>query len=245
MLNKKNENVNKVVLDDQNNKISNQKLLLLILVGIVGLYVYGLIGQAIISAIPGLSQGQANGAINFICYGLLFVTILGVLNKDVIKLKNSFKSWKPYVGGIIIGFIIVAIQLGYSNLVNLFYHSKVSDNEDSLRSFISIYPALSIIFLCFIGPMCEEITYRVSLFGIFGNKKILGYIVSVLIFSLMHFNPLSGDIVNELVNLPLYLLSAIGLTYSYDRFGLAGSYCSHCLNNLWSVIGILIVTNLG
>lgn len=243
MLLKKSKSNNDDTLEIDNS-ISNFKLLVLILTGVLGLIIFSLIGESIAKAIPRLDANQISGITNFITYALLFASLLGILNKDIIKLKNSFTNWKSYVYGIIIGFIIIAIQLGYSNIVNLFYNTNVSDNEASLRSFISIYPSLSIIVLCFVGPFCEEIIYRLGLFSFFKFNKIVAYIISILIFSLMHFNPMSPDIVNELINLPMYILSAIGLTVAFDKLGFAGSLTAHTLNNLWSVIGILIVTNL-
>ena len=244
MLKKNSKTHNQESLDGGCKTISNYKLLAIILTGICGLYVFGLLYQSLFLNLPGLTQNQISGIINFATYGTIFLLICVILNKDILLLKNSFKKWKPYVLGIVAGFTIVAIQLGYSNIVNLYYQANVSDNEASLRSFISLYPTLSIIFLCFIGPMCEELTYRYSILGIFKKYKVVGYIVSILVFSLMHFNPTSGNIINELINLPMYVFSAIALTFTYDKLGLAGSFTAHCVNNLWSVIGILIASNM-
>lgn len=230
---------------NENNKtLPATKLILLFVVGIFGLYIFALIAGQIVKAIPGLNESQANGVSNFITYSLIAVSMLAILNKDLIKLKYYFKDAKIIIYGIIIGFLLLAIQGGYSNLVNLYYHGPVSDNETSLRSFISYYPAFSIIFLCFIGPFCEELTYRVGLFGFLSRYKVLAYIVSILIFAFMHFNPASENIINELINLPIYLFCGIILTVAYDKFGLTASLTAHCINNLYSVITILIIQNL-
>ena len=47
-----------------------------------------------------------------------------------------------------------------------------NENEEDLRSFIVVYPITSIIFLGFIGPMCEELTYRVGVFGVLKNQSL-------------------------------------------------------------------------
>jgi len=232
-------------LDSKNFCLSNIKCILLIFFGIIGLFIFGAISNLIFKANPNLSQESKNGAINFVTYFLIFASFLIILRKDIFKFLNRFKNWQNILLGIVSGFLIISLQLGYSNIVNLFYPISASKNEESLRSFITVYPLLSILFLSFIGPFCEEMTYRVGIMGILNFNKKIAYVVSIVIFTLMHFSIDQSNIVNELINLPMYLLSATALTITYDKLGFEASYCAHVVNNLWSVIGIIIISNLG
>lgn len=229
---------------DQEKRLSNISMLILIITGIAGIFFYSTIASLIVSfsALSKLSEAEQNGIVNFITYSFLFVSIASIVNIKILNFKKELSDWRNYLWGVVFAIAMIVIPILYSLFVNLFYTSKVSDNEQSLRSFITIYPVLSVIFLGFIGPFCEEFTYRVSLFGIIRQfNKIIAYVVATAIFALMHFNFRSADMINELINLPVYLISGFLLTLAYDKFGLAASYTAHTINNLWAVLSVIII----
>lgn len=241
------ENNSKNNIENSSKKISIYKLSFLIVAGIVGLYLFSIIASLIVKQIPNIGEAEAIGAMQFISYSFLFICLLGIINVDIKKLFPSFKKIKNYLFGLVVFASILAFSFIYNVIVNAFYPTQVNDNEATLRSFINIYPGLSILFLCFIGPICEELTYRVGLFGIFDKYKIPAYIIAPLIFALMHFNfgAFGTDAIwNELINLPTYIFSGVAFCFAYDKFGLAGSLTAHVANNLWAVIGFLIVSNI-
>lgn len=229
---------------DQEKRLSNVSMLILIITGIAGLFFYSTIASLIISfsTLSKLSEAEQNGIANFITYSFLFVSIASIVNIKILNFKKELSDWRNYLWGVVFAIAMIVIPILYNIFVNLFYTSKVSDNEQSLRSFITVYPVLSVIFLGFIGPICEEFTYRVSLFGIIRQfNKIIAYIVATAIFGLMHFNFRSTDMINELINLPVYLISGFLLTLAYDKFGLAASYTAHTINNLWAVLSVIVL----
>ena len=111
----------------------------------------------------------------------------------------------------------------------------------TLRSFITIYPFISLIFLGVIGPICEELTYRVGLFSVLKKPKWLAYVIGTLVFALAHFSFTSTNIINELVNLPVYIVSGFALCLAYDKFGLAASLTAHTVNNIYSVSMVIFL----
>ena len=220
--------------------LSNTKRLLLFMVGCFGLYIISLLAVLIMAMVP-LAKVEKTGATDFLTYGFLTVALLGVLGSDVLIIRNEAKLYKFFVG-IGFGLAVILIPAIYDTIINLFYPHGVNANEAGLRSFIPAYPYLSIIFLCILGPMCEELTYRVGLFGLLRKKKWVAYLASILVFAFMHFDFTSKDMITELVNLPSYMISALIFAYAYDKFGFTTSWTAHMMNNLFAVVSILAFT---
>ena len=225
--------------------ISILKKVLFIVIGIGGLFIFSLLASLLVKTFNLQTKEEFSGATNFVTYALLFVTLLAVLNVDFKKLKNDFsKNWIPYVVGFGVGIGLIVFSIVYRFIVNLFYQTEINENETALRSFISIYPLTSIVFLGIIGPFCEELTYRVGLFGVLKKPKWLAYVIGTLVFALAHFSFTSETIINELINLPVYLVSGFTLCLVYDKLGLAGSLTAHTVNNLYSVSMVILLNFL-
>ena len=185
-----------------------------------------------------------DAALTFITYSILFVGLMAVILFDVPKFLSQFKNWKAYVMGAGIGIGIIVFDIIYFNFVNLFYQSSVGGNETGIRSIIALYPVASILIFGFIGPACEELTYRVGLFGLCKKLNIVfAYIITGLVFGLIHFDFQSADLINELICLPTYIVPGVLFALCYDKFGFACSYVAHVTNNLWAVISQIIVLN--
>ena len=111
-------------------------------------------------------------------------------------------------------------------------------NESSLQTMRQVYPVASFMIFGLIGPICEEFTYRVGLFSFFKRiNKWVAYVVTVVIFAFIHFN-FSTDpnvLLNEVLNLPFYMFAAFAFSFTYDKFGLAGSLTAHVANNFISL----------
>ena len=216
------------------------KRLALFLTGCLGFEVIAIIVSVVVALlITGYepTDPHVTGVINFTCYAILIVALLGILNIDIPKLFKSFKNWKSYVFGLVFAVALVVIPIIYDTIINLFYETETSQNEGGLRQIIAIYPFLSIFIFGIVGPLCEELTYRVGAFGLLKKYKWLAYIVSSLIFALMHFDfTAKGNVmINELINLPIYIFSGVTFALAYDKFGLACSLTAHIANNLYAV----------
>ena len=220
------------------------KKLIYALMGIGGIYGLAYLAGRILSFMdPG---PQKSGIANFVVYGALFLILAGMAAIDFKKFINEVKlhRYKGFVFGLAFGGGIIFTTMLYSVISSFFYKASINENEQGLRAFIGYYPVLSILILGMAGPFCEEMTYRLGLFSIFGKHKWLGYIVSVTIFALAHFTFNSEDMTSELVNLPVYIMSGVALAIAYDKFGFFCSLTAHMTNNLYSVIMLLLVQYL-
>lgn len=153
----------------------------------------------------------------------------------------SLKGGKQLLGGLICGLILWVAATGVSALLNAIFKVGTNENQamiiqESLKS-----PLLFFLTTAIIAPILEEFTFRLGMFNFFKKfSKPTAYIVSSLIFALIHINLGSADLAAELVALLSYLIAAFGLGYVYDRFGFGGSTVAHITNNTISAIILLI-----
>lgn len=195
-----------------------------------------------------MQSPKINGLLTYTTYVVLFVGLILILIPFLKQILNEFKSIKKIFIGIGTGFIIILLSFLYGILSELIYPNlPTNENQNILESMIPIFPLSSIIILGLIGPMCEEITYRLGLFSLLRRKnKYLAYAITIIIFTLIHFGwscliPFDKEkFVIELINLPSYFLGAFCLSFVYEKFGFSTSFYAHATNNLFSVVMILI-----
>lgn len=226
----------------------------------MGLFLVGFLGLSIISTIVQLAFGelivsamgdQAPAFLNFIVYFIgAIILCLIVWKNELINIFKGFKVPQNIKDGIAIGVIILAVTMSYNLLLSLIMPSFGSnDNEASVDNMILINPVLSFITVVLLAPLVEEITYRYGLFaGIRKYSRVLAYIVTSLVFALIHFDFNFTDqavLINELLNLPTYIFAAVMLCYAYDKnTALATSMTAHLINNLTAVITTIIASFL-
>lgn len=227
--------------------ISSTKQIGLFLIGWAGFQVLGTIISVIVGLIfsnsrgievsEALARNDASMIVNSSCYCILIITLLLLLYKDIGQYLQSFKKPVAYLAG----FVCLSAILGFNiiyNIILTFIKTPVAGNvnQQGLESIDEVYPVASMIVFGIIGPICEEITYRVGLFSLFKRKsKVLAYIGTAVVFSLIHFNFVPSSLINELLNLPFYIFAAIAFSFTYDKFGLAGSLTAHIANNVCSL----------
>ena len=217
--------------------------LLIFLIGIIGLELVGFIIQLILAAInldyvtkdsPIFIQGLT--IINSVRYIFIFIAIVAFLFPRIKYLLSRFKNWKHILIGLGFGIIVAALSELYFRVIGNFMVIEDNVNEEYAQKMIAAYPVISVISLGIIGPIVEEFTYRYGLFECLKKKnKILAYIVTVLVFAFIHFN-FDANIVNELLNIPAYLMSGLIITIAYDKFGLEASIAAHVFNNMLVII---------
>ena len=222
------------------------KQILLFVFGYAGLMILGFIGELITMCFHATVDAAYYMSVNAIRYlGILVLMVIFLWN-NFPKFKKSFTKAKPYLIGLAGGVALLASNIIINLIINSFYTTTVNQNQSVANDMVMQYPVLCIIILGFVGPIVEELTYRVGLFNfLLRGKRWIAYLVSIAIFALIHFDFFAGSAeayINELLNLPSYIAAGLIMTFLYDRFGLASSLVAHVFNNLYSVIIAIILT---
>ena len=229
------------ILDDLNGikSIKLWKKITLFLTGCIGISILAVFAGLIFYFVP-MGEVEKDGAVSFVTYTALILSLAAILNTDIFKLKIDLSKWKNWLIGIGIGAAMIIFPIIYTTIVSTFYEYHINGNEESLRDIIDVYPVASVLIFGIVGPVCEELTYRVGLFGALSKKKWVAYLVSIIIFAMVHFTFTADNIYDELVNLPVYVASGALLAFAYDQFGLAASLSAHITNNLYAVLVSII-----
>lgn len=117
----------------------------------------------------------------------------------------------------------------------LIFHTPVDNaNQSTAIEIANGYPILAFVVMGLLGPICEELTYRVGLYSFLRRiNKWLALAVTALIFALIHFS-FDGDIIEELWSFPSYVLSGVILTLAYEHRGPACSMTAHIAYNIFA-----------
>lgn len=234
--------------------IDTIKQVLLFLIGLIGLqfissfwstiYVNEVANKLSIEPIIILNNLNQYPIISFSVNKATYIMLLIILTFLLIPLYRllfqHLKKWRNYLKGIAFGLILIVLNFAISFIIsNLNY--GVNDNQNSLIDIIKVNPTSALVVLGIVGPICEELTYRLGLFSFLyrTEKRWVPYFFSTLIFALIHFNFASNDVVSELINLPSYIMAGIVLNISYEKGGLPSSIVAHIMNNVSSISMII------
>lgn len=176
---------------------------------------------------------------------MLSITMLFVLIGRTCfdKLVEGLKKHNNIIRGIAIGVIVVTATILYNLLINTLISTGSNINEQSVESLTMRRPFEAFLIIVIIAPIFEEYIYRFGLFGFFKKKsRLLAYVFTILIFALIHFNISldPSEMINELLNLPSYLIAAGILSYAYDKYDISVSIYAHMFNNLIAFISTFI-----
>ena len=178
-------------------------------------------------------------------YGAMFLGLCSIpLFTRRKELFDKYKSGIDYLYGLAYAITIICIGTVIGALVSLFYNSQDNVNQTVAIEISTGYPILAFFVLGFLGPICEELTYRVGLYSFLRRiNKYLAFAVTIVIFALIHFEFMADDIVNELWSLPSYIISGFLLTLAYEHRGPACSMTAHITYNIFAFILILVQNN--
>lgn len=215
--------------------------LLLLLIG--NIFTLSLIATIVSLILSSVNEVDRSAITQMVSYSILFVLLLVSLGPNIKKCLPKFANWIPYLVGIAIGVSVLIGDELYLRFVNLFYTTETGGNEGNIRSIIANYPISSVFIFGLIGPMCEELTYRVGLFNLIKRwNKIAAYIIAAVIFGLIHMD-FRADIATEFILLPSYILPGILFAIAYDMYDLPCSFTAHITNNLVVIIQLVIRYN--
>ena len=221
--------------------------LIVFLIGFVGIYVIAIIAEVIVLiAMPGSLDETSPDYINALTLvnSVQYIVLLGVLVfflwPRLLTLVKRFKNWKHVIVGLGFGGLVIGATIAYNAIISQFIDLETNVNEVVAEQIIIQFPVLSFFILGIVGPVCEELTYRFGLFGMLKRKnRILAYVVSALVFGIIHFD-FTGDLIVELLNLPTYIICGAIFGAAYDLCGIEGSITAHITNNIYAVILTLV-----
>ena len=181
---------------------------------------------------------------------LLFLTyafMLGGLASIVFLTRKNeflkrFKQPVSYLYGLGYAITIICVSVAIGAIISLMYTAEESNvNQATAIAIAKGYPFLAYIILGLIGPICEELTYRVGLYSFLRRiNKYLAFAVTVAVFAFIHFDYTAEDIVNELWSLPSYLAAGFLLTLAYEHRGPSCSILAHVLYNSFAFVMMLV-----
>ena len=146
------------------------------------------------------------------------------------NLKIAFRNW---LGGLIIMII--------SNTIIISIIGNIATNESLNRNILSDYPVSSIISMTILGPILEEITFRLSFKNAF-NKWYTFAIFTGIIFGLVHVLPtltLETTTLKEFLFIIPY--GSLGFFFAkafYETDNIFTSIIMHITHNTLSIIFI-------
>ena len=215
------------------------KQLLLFVIGLIGLSLLSILGELIFMWFMDTNSVEFLLVINSFRYLLAGGAMGFVIWHDWKNFKPSLNRWWTYLAGVGFAWGLIIVSIIVNIVIGTLYPTETNQNQTLVNSLISSYPLISLLLLGIIGPIVEEFTYRVGLFTLLRRvNKWVAYIVTPLVFALIHFNFFAGSAegyINELLNLPSYIIAGVVLTVLYDNFGLSTSVVAHCGNNLISI----------
>ena len=186
--------------------------------------------------------------VNYLRYTLTLGMMGVLLIHSYPKFKDSFIKWLPYVVGVIAGLIHIGFNISYNVIVGIFHEFGTNENQTMANALVKTYPVLAFFLLSFLGPVVEELTYRVGLFTFLTRvHKALAYSIVIILFGLIHFNfdATGSALIDELLSLPVYLVSGATLCILYDKLGLSCSLVAHIVNNITSTLPIIFTLLIG
>ncbi len=220
------------------------KQLVIFAIGLVGLNIVSIFAELFFGFYAEVHPVVFVTTVNVVRYLACAIAIGAILIHDYHKFPKFLKKWQPWVIGIGIGAGILAATYIYNSVIDLIHPTTPNENQSTINLLIDSFPITSVLLLGFLGPIVEEFTYRVGLYSFFRRiNKYVAYVLTLVIFGLIHFNFLAKgeDMVNELLNLPIYMISGFLLTLAYEKFGLACATTAHVFNNLYGVVMTILL----
>ena len=157
--------------------------------------------------------------------------------------KHFFSKYKrkiDYIYGLAYAITLIFVGALVGNIISLFYQVTDNANQSTAVIFSKNYPLLAFFVIGILGPVCEELTYRVGLYSFLRRiNKYLAFAVTVLVFAFIHFDFEATDMVNELWNIPSYIVAGAILTLAYEHRGPACSMTAHVCYNIFAFLTIL------
>ena len=209
----------------------------LVLIGLFGLYILSFILSMIFSRLMGTLDALI--FTQSLTYLITIIPLFILIFRYLPDLFKRIKIPKNILMGVLLGLATIGINFGLSQLGGL---AGTGGNQGTIVVLTKSYPAIMIIITCIVGPLLEEIVFRLGLFNLLmRTRPWFAYLITSLLFGLMHFDFSNPNLLIELANLPSYIFGGVAFAFIYHFYGFGASVIAHSVNNIFSVVLIFIL----
>ncbi len=189
-------------------------------------------------------MSQTAKIIYSLCYEIIILILLISLNKTKLKndlqdiKKNHKKYFKENIKYWFIGLIIMYIT---NFIIQFIFLKEMPNNEELIRQQFQLSPLYMYISAVLIGPLIEEIVFRLSIKNLIKNEYLF-MIISGLIFGALHaFNAEKITIIEILYLIPY---STLGVAFAKMLNNTKNIYVSTAIHMLHNgiLMGIQFLT---
>lgn len=169
-----------------------------------------------------LFPGSSAAATNFIYFLVNFLSSVGIFHRFLIKTVEHLRaSWKKVVLFAAIGLgAYFAMSTLLASVYLRFFPEFSNVNDENILLLAKENFALMAIGSVILVPVAEECLYRGVVFGaIFQKSPMIGYMLSTLVFSLIHVLRYIGAVDMQILLLCIvqYLPAGLCLSWAYQK----------------------------
>ena len=169
-----------------------------------------------------LGSPVSEAELNFIFFGLNFAAttlILGrfALNSCKAGLRRVFYTLQSAFLGFAL-YYLAKLLLGLATVY--LFPDYVNQNDSAISLLLREAPLLMRIGLILLVPITEELLYRGVIFGsLHSRSRLLAYILSAVLFSVVHIIGYLPDPLTFVISFVQYLPAGLCLAWAYERSG--------------------------
>jgi len=162
------------------------------------------------------------------------ITVLVIALCMTKKLKGQFndfkKNYKTYTKKAIKYWLIGFAVMFLSNMLIIYlFSTPLATNEEANREMLGLYPLYSVISMCVLAPIVEEMLFRLNFKNVI-KKRVSFVLITGILFGLIHI--LSAETIEQLIYIIPY--SALGIAFAaafYDTDNIYTSITAHIIHN--------------
>ena len=213
------------------------------LLGIISIFLYFFLSifSGVIITLIGIDANNLSNTGKYILSLIyeLFVLIIIIL-VQIKSLKVDFKDFifkiKYYLKTYIKYWIFALIFMYAANTILYIIGGDIAKNEQGVRELIKGNEFIMIIIACIIGPITEELIFRVSLYKILGKYKWLFIILSGFIFGSMHVLGDAKTLIDYLYIIPYGIPGSFFAYTLYESKNSCVPISLHIIHNTFAII---------
>lgn len=162
------------------------------------------------------------------------------LKKEFVIFKDNFiKFTEENVKYWLLGLVLMSVS---NYLITLLTKSEISNNEEIVRSMISVFPLYSIVSIVFIAPFVEEIVFRKTFKEAIKNKYLF-IILSGIAFGLIHVISTYETLIDLLYIIPYGIFGSVFAYMYYKTNTIFSSMSMHFIHNSFLLL-VYFITHI-